>query len=233
MDKVLPNPNEPDWEAPLDIIDSQSCDETHGDTNVSPGSILSSGDEPSTEKIFVALSTIEKILRSNIDLINKQGAELFKSSNYQEALSKAEHGKSLTVFLNRVSELHGDWTFLSKELGAITEISQAEPKPTGRQRRAPVKLSVRFEDGECIFENSAAETFCKTLMKIGIHNVEALGIQRLNHPLISKVPPEKKYTSNLIGDYYVITHFSTDDKRKLLIQIAEQIGISLVVELVE
>lgn len=232
LEKVLPNPNEPDWEAPLDVLQPQVFDETSTEVIAPLETSLSSEGGLESEKIFGALSEIERILNSKIDLINRQGAELFKSSNYQEALSKAEHGKNLTVFLNKVSELHNDWIFLSKELGAVTENSQSEPKPSGRQRRAPVKLAVRFEDGESIFESSAAETFCKTLVKIGIQRVEALGIQRLNHPLISKTPPDKKYTSNQVGDYHIITHFNTDDKRKLLLQISGQLGITIDAEIV-
>jgi hypothetical protein len=232
LEKVLPNPNEPDWEAPLDVLHPQNFDETSEEVYTASEAHNGSGDGLNSEKIFAALSTVERILNSKIDIINRQGAELFRSSNYQEALSKAEHGKNLTIFVNKVSELHNDWIFLSKELGALGERNQSESKPSGRNRRAPVKLAVRFEDGESIFESSAAETFCKTLVKIGIQRVEALGIQRLNHPLISNSPPEKKYTSNQVGDHYIITHFNTDDKRKLLLHIAEQLGISLEAEIV-
>lgn len=232
LEKVLPNPNEPDWEAPSDVLHPQNFDETSEEVFTSSEAHNGSGVGLTSEEILAAFSTVERILNSKIDIINRQGAELFRSSNYQEALSKAEHGKNLTIILNKVSELHNDWIFLSKGLEALGERSQSGSKPSGRHRRAPVKLEVRFEDGESIFENSAVETFCKTLVKIGIQRVEALGIQRLNHPLISNSPPEKKYTSHQVGDHYIITHFNTDDKRKLLLYIAEQLGILIEAEII-
>lgn len=233
VDKVLPNQNEPDWETPLDIFASQNSDKTSEDSEGLSDPFDDSVGNLTPEKILAALSKIESTLNSYIEQINKQGAELFKSSNYQEATSKAELGKNLTVFSNKVSELHNDWIFLSKEISAVQECTPSESKSLGRHRRTPSKLAVQFEDGESIFESSAAETFRKALIKIGVQRIEALGIQRLNHPLVSKKPPEKKYTSNRVGEYFIITHFSTEDKRKLLLQISDQLAIKIKAELVD
>jgi hypothetical protein len=101
-----------------------------------------------------------------------------------------------------------------------------------RQRRSAQKLIVKFADGESFFENSATDTFVKAIGKIGVARVETLGLKRLNNPLVSLTPIER-YQSILVDGRYVTTHFGTDDKRRLLLQIAEQLDVSLSAELVD
>lgn len=101
-----------------------------------------------------------------------------------------------------------------------------------RARRSPQKLIVRFSDGEKLFENSAAETLTKAIVKIGVARVESLGIKRLNHQLVSHEPPVK-YQSNFAEGYHIFTHFSTDDKRRFLLLIGEKLGVLLPAELVD
>lgn len=222
---VLPNPSEPDWDEPTDLesnpneADLQGVESRHGEL-------------PAADQLITALETIRNVLGQNIANLNQRGAELFKASNYSEAQKKAEHGKLLANLNLRAEDLLRDWLLLSKEIVLDAGAKKEEIFNNTRKRRTAQKLVVNFSDGERIFESSAAETFSKAIEKIGISKVERLGIKRLNHPLVSTNPPEK-YQSNLIDGHYIVTHFSTEDKRRLLLEIGEQLGVTLQADLVD
>lgn len=229
LHKTQIDPTEPEWGTHDDFVEDLDAHDRIGVE--SSNSAQSSENEVISLKdhVLAAILSIKNVLNDNIELLNRQGAELFKASNYTEAQKKAEQGKGIASFHSKVLELHSEWLLMAKE-GMPNHVERADVLP--RQRRSAQKLIVKFADGENFFENSAAETFAKAIGKIGVARVERLGLKRLNNPLISITAPEK-YQSNLVDGRYVITHFSTDDKRKLLLQIAEQLDVSLSAELVD
>lgn len=222
---VLPNPSEPDWDEPTDL--------GAGGNESSPIDPLpEQGALTSADQLISALQTIKEILEQKIDSLNERGAELFKESNYAEAQKKAEQGKTLAHFKSKAEDLHKDWLFVSKDIFLDNEVKGYESQNGTRKRKAPQKLIVHFENDDRIFENSAAETFSRAIAKIGISRVEGLGIKRLNHPLVSLSPPDK-YQSNFVDGHYIVTHFSTEDKRRLLLEIGERLGVSIQADLVD
>jgi hypothetical protein len=223
--KVLPNSSEPDWDEPTDLDASQDEAETLEDQP-------EHGGESPADQLIAALLKIKTILDENIEDLNRKGSELFKSSNYAEAQKKAEQGKSLANLQLKAEDLYRDWLLISKEIFSDSRSHKKEISNGVRKRRTAQKLIVQFSDGERIFENSAAETFSKSIAKIGVSKVKNLGIKRLNNPLVSLNPPQK-YQSTLADGYYITTHFSTEDKRRLLLEIGEQLGVSLQADLVD
>lgn len=222
---VLPNPSEPDWDEPNDLgLD--------GNESLSIDTLTEQGEIPAADQLTSALQTIKDALDQKIESLNKRGAELFRESKYAEAQKKAEQGKTLAHFKSKAEDLQKDWLFLRKDIFLDEEVKDYENQSGTRKRKAPQKLVVHFENEDRIFENSAAETFSKAIAKIGITRVEGLGIKRLNHPLVSLSPPDK-YQSNFVDGHYIVTHFSTEDKRRLLMEIGERLGVSVQADLVD
>lgn len=222
---VLPNPSEPDWIEPIDLDVDQNEAATAEDLPEKYGS-------PVVAEFTSALQTIDRILSQNIESINRRGADLFKESNYAEAQKKAEQGKALSYLKLKFDDLSKDWMVICKDVFSGSEVRNEEIQSGPRKRKAAQKLLVNFYDGSQIFESSAAETFSKSIARMGISRVEGLGIKRLNHPLVSVSPPDK-YQSNLVDGYYIVTHFSTEDKRRLLLEIGERLGVSIQADLVD
>jgi hypothetical protein len=222
---VLPNPSEPDWDEPTDLDASKNEAEPLDEQP-------EQSERPAADQLIAALHTIRNVLGHNIETLNRRGAELFKASNYAEAQKKAEHGKILAHFQLKADDLFRDWLTISKEILLDSEVGKEENSNAARKRRTAQKLIVSFSDGDRIFETSAAETFSKAIAKIGVSRVENLGIKRLNHPLVSLNPPDK-YQSNFVDGHYVVTHFSTEDKRRLLLEIGDKLGIPLQADLVD
>jgi hypothetical protein len=229
LHKTQTDPTEPDWDIKDDFVDDLDLN-TAIETETSNSSQSFNNEGISLkDHVLASILSIKNVLNDNIDLLNRQGADLFKASNYAEALETAEQGKKLASFNSKVLDLHSEWLSMAKE-GLPTTAERSDGVP--RQRRSAQKLIVKFADGESFFENSAAETFAKAIGKIGVSRVESLGLRRLNNSLISLAPIEK-YQSTFVDGRYVITHFGTDDKRRLLLQIAEQLDVSLQAELVD
>jgi hypothetical protein len=222
---VLPNPSEPDWDEPTDLG-------VGGNEQLSIDALPEQGGIPAVDQLTSALQTIKDVLDQKIESLNKRGSELFRDSNYAEAQKKAEQGKTLAHFKSKAEDLHKDWLFLRKEIFLDDEVKDSETQNGMRKRKAPQKLIVKFENEDRFFESSAAETFSRAIARIGVKRVEGLGLKRLNHPLVSLSPPDK-YQSNFVDGHYIVTHFSTEDKRRLLLEIGERLGVSIQADLVD
>ena len=93
-------------------------------------------------------------------------------------------------------------------------------------------LCVTMDNGEKIHLRYAADTFVEVIEKLGIEQVWQLGLKHGRYPLIDKTC-EHIYTTRQSGDYYIIVHTSTMQKKLLLEQIAQQLKVSLKVEIIE
>ena len=92
-------------------------------------------------------------------------------------------------------------------------------------------LIVRFPDGTVIYEAKAADTFAKTLEKLGLDKVAALGLKVNNFPLVSREPCEG-YQQTALGGYRVMSHSNTASKRNQLLTIAGKLRQKLNVDIV-
>lgn len=93
-------------------------------------------------------------------------------------------------------------------------------------------LMVRFPNGKTINKRYAYETFIRTIEEIGIDKVKSLGII-LNHTdLITKKKSPDYNQHKVKGGYLIITHTSTDKKKKILEEISSRLNIGLEVEIV-
>ncbi len=88
-------------------------------------------------------------------------------------------------------------------------------------------------NGEEIGHNTAAITFVEVIEKLGVEKVRSLE-KRYIIPLIS-TSEDAKYKQHRLGPYYIMTTHSTQTKKRLIEEIASDLGLdkSLKVELVE
>lgn len=95
-------------------------------------------------------------------------------------------------------------------------------------------LKLTYSDGEVIKENIAWQTFYKFVVRAGIDKVRALNRSVCKVPLVSNTL-DSKYAvcqKDLGGGWYLMTHGSTKDKKKLIEQIAKALDIDVKVEIV-
>lgn len=87
-------------------------------------------------------------------------------------------------------------------------------------------LSVRFDDGTLITENTAAETFVRVIEKIGLEKVRQLNIKMNRHLLVSKerIPV---YTPQFLNGYYIQTHCNNSTKKRKLDEISNRLHLGL------
>ena len=108
------------------------------------------------------------------------------------------------------------------------------PKSEGG-RKPPTRLVVTMPNGENIAHNTAKVTFVEVIDKLGVEQVKNLNKICNNSDLISNTRNPKYSDSDQpqLGDYYIMTATSTDDKKDLLEEIASDLGVPLKVEIVQ
>lgn len=94
------------------------------------------------------------------------------------------------------------------------------------------KLRVTFPDGHFLEDRIAASTFIKTLSEIGFQKVESLGISVRGVPLVG-FHKSSYYQQRRIGNRFIITHSSTDEKKNTLEEISGKLDIGLKIDIVE
>jgi len=180
-------------------------------------------------------STLEKLiddLEHEIAHLNTEGAHLFGLSQYEEAMKRAEIGRRLQTFRQKVVELRSDWSGISEMVPILSEAEELESNEVSSDtpRKSPRKsLIVIMDDGRVISSKTAAETFAKAIIGMGVEQVKSLGLEVNREPLISDAPSERYNTANIDG-YYVMTHSSTSQKKDLLTRIADELGVKLSVK---
>jgi len=95
-------------------------------------------------------------------------------------------------------------------------------------------LRVSFPDGTVIQDRKAKVTFAKTIEKIGLMRVRNLGITLCGVPLVSNTQ-DKKYAGAQIpteNGLYIMTHSSTEDKKKKLDALSGQLKLGLKVDVI-
>ena len=111
----------------------------------------------------------------------------------------------------------------------------------GTKRRKPVErvnektiLRVTFPDGKVIQDKKAKITFTETIRRIGFMKVRNIGIAFCGVPIVSNTR-DRKYGKAQVpveGGFYVMTHSSTNDKKKQLDKISKELHLGLVVDVV-
>lgn len=93
-------------------------------------------------------------------------------------------------------------------------------------------LMVTFPNGKVINNRYAYETLIEVIETVGIKKVEALGLKHLGLDFVSKTRDDFYNQHELPGGYLILTHSSTDKKKRQIEEISEKLNLSLKVEVV-
>lgn len=196
-------------------------------------------------EIESAILGIVTKIEIEISRLNSRGAQLFGGSRYQDAKDIAELGERMQEFCLRVRELKSEWNGISQKYPNVSEDSQIKHRPAissdekkikhptlilnSDRRQASGNLVVRIPNGGLIKGRTAEETFTEAIVYVGLEKVKDLGIEVKCEPLIA-VRKFEDINYVLVAGYYVNIGASTSHKKKLLMQIAEKVGIVWTVE---
>lgn len=109
------------------------------------------------------------------------------------------------------------------------------PAPSGAQGKKPnTRLSVKFPDGIVLEERYAYRTFAEAITRIGARRVMSLGIRSCGVPLVGREISDRYADSqvNVGNGMYVLTHSSTQGKKRFLDRISRELGLGLEVGII-
>ncbi len=93
-------------------------------------------------------------------------------------------------------------------------------------------LVVTFPNGKVINNRYAYETLIEVVETVGVQKVAELGLKHVGLDFISKTRDDFYNQHELPGGYLILTHSSTDKKKRQVEEISEKLGLGLKVEVV-
>lgn len=140
--------------------------------------------------------------------------------------------EELSVRLTRKRVITDD-----KETKQYTLVSKQQEKKNDRKVKSSPKspktrLAVTFPDGTRIEYHYAYETFLKVIEKIDPMKIVKLDLHWVGLPLISKKKDDFYNQHKIKEGWLVVTHSSTNQKRKQLEEISKALGLNLKIEIV-
>ncbi|MFZ4724527.1 MAG: hypothetical protein ACOYMD_03710 [Paludibacter sp.] len=103
---------------------------------------------------------------------------------------------------------------------------------TSSPKSAWTGLVVTFPNGKVINNRYAYETLIEVVETVGIQKVAALGLKHVGLDFITKTKDDFYNQHELPGGYLILTHSSTDKKKRQLEEISQKLGLGLKVEVV-
>lgn len=144
-------------------------------------------------------------------------------------------GEALSVRLTRkrVITEEGDTKQYSLTPSSNKERTKKTDKTiTSSPKSSWTGLVVTFPNGKAINNRYAYETLIEVVETVGVEKVAALGLKHVGLDFISKTRDDFYNQHELPGGYLILTHSSTDKKKRQLEEISEKLGLGLKVEVV-
>ena len=145
-------------------------------------------------------------------------------------------GKPLSVRLSRKRNIDNILTdaIEIKPDPIVTHRSNGPQKAEKEDIAPKTLLRVTMPDGTVIENDKAKDTFVEVICRIGIERVRPLGLKFCKVPIISNTRDAKygKAQVPVDGGWLILTHSSTNDKKKQLDKIAKALKIKMKVEIV-
>lgn len=189
----------------------------------------------SKDGVSAAFELISEEIESLAEGIAQGGSKSFKEKRYSDAQGLAETGENLLAFKMKVDQLLEEWeNGFDRVTRARTKIKSIpmKSKRTSQSKSKKTRLRVRFKDGNEISEHLAADTFVDALTKIGLSEIEALGISVRGVPLVGD-RRSNQYQQRRISGQYIITHSSTVEKADTLKDVSKRLGLGLSVDIIQ
>lgn len=145
-------------------------------------------------------------------------------------------GKPLSVRLSRKRNIDNILTdaIEIKPDPIVTHRSNGPQKAKKEDIAPKTLLRVTMPDGTVIENDKAKDTFVEVICRIGIERVRPLGLKFCKVPIISNTRDAKygKAQVPVDGGWLILTHSSTNNKKKQLDKIAKALKIKMKVEIV-
>jgi hypothetical protein len=185
-----------------------------------------------SDGVSTAFSMIMEEISAVAEQLNQEGINAFKNSKYSDAQKLSESGKKLGVFKEKLEALQKEWNSgVDISTRKRVKIEPSYSIPT-HSKSAKTNLRITMPSGRVIQRPTAAKALVDAIEMLGIEKIKALGHKVNGVDLICKHKHEK-YGQNMCGKYFICTHSSTDNKKKLLLKIGEALGEDLEVEIIE
>ena len=182
--------------------------------------------------VSIAFELITDELERVADDIANQGSLAFKERRYEDAQHLSETGRNLHAFIEKMSNLLEEWQAgIDVNVRRRTRVGKMRDiRPHTKSKKT--RLRVRFNNGEVIEENYAADTFALAIKKMGFGKVEALGLTQEGLPLVG-TKRSSEYNQRQIDGKYICVHSSTNRKKEILETIASRLGVGLKTEIIQ
>lgn len=144
-------------------------------------------------------------------------------------------GEALSVRLTRkrVITEEGETKQYSLAAHPTTQYAKKTDKTiTSSPKSSKTGLKVTFLNGKVVSNRFAYETLSQVVEIAGVEKVAALGLKHLGLDFISKIRDDFYNQHELPGGYLILTHSSTDKKKRQLEEISQKLGLGLKVEVV-
>lgn len=144
-------------------------------------------------------------------------------------------GEALSVRLTRKRVIMDESE--SKQYSLAPQPNKERTKKTDKTITSAPKSSwtglvVTFPDGKTINNRYAYETLIEVVETVGIEKVAALGLKHVGLDFICKTRDDFYNQHELQGGYLILTHSSTDKKKRQIEEISEKLKLGLRVEVV-
>lgn len=179
--------------------------------------------------VNIAFSLILEEIESAVQELNNDGAQAFQKHDYLRAEHLIKVGTELQDFRTKVRILQEQWLKGFDE--PIRERTRVERIVSSAHKGPRKGLRVTLPNGKIIQETIAAQTFLRVIEEIGIEKVKSLNLIVNNHPLIS-YQQSSQYNQHKLNGHLVMTHSSTDQKKRTLEDIAHKLNIRIKVDIV-
>ncbi len=109
---------------------------------------------------------------------------------------------------------------------------KTEKTITSSPKSSLTGLMVTFPNGKVVNNRYAYETLIEVVETVGVQKVVGLGIKHVGLDFITKTKDDFYNQHELADGYLILTHSSTDKKKRQLEEISTKLGLGLKVEVV-
>ncbi len=196
-----------------------------------------------------ALDLVKEEVEKESKRIFSAGGDALKVGNIKPAKEAIAYAEKLSDFVKKIQRLGEEWKKLEARIDAATPEVREIVLPTKPQKghktgytrnvetiAQKTGFKVTFADGTVVSAPKAKTVLAKTIEKIGVERVAALGILCGGEPLVTrdkrlyvKMPTQ---VAEIPGGWFVKTHSSTAAKAGYVKTMAKALGVKLAVKTV-
>jgi hypothetical protein len=177
------------------------------------------------ELVSAGFASLIALLGRYADDIKLQCAEATIDGELETSESLLETSRNILRFSDEVKTLSGRWSKGELRLPTVVPKKHQSPKTDrkiGHNKSAKTLMRVTVA-GHAIDGGKAAEIFSAALERMGLEKVSQLGMRLSGIALVSRHPVTGYQSQIQKGGWYITTHASNIDKKRML----EKIGAIL------